>query len=469
MQILSEESKKKIHEASMEVLETVGVRIDNKKVYELLLDAGAKEKDSQENVVTIPRDVVHTYYKKAPSAISISNLKGEKIKLEAGGQSVFWNGLAMHIIKGKSRKEISSNEFEDIVRVVDKLEYLHGVVSTNISDYPPKSRDFVGFRIMAEGCQKHLRPCIFSPQGTEAIIEMAQVLRDCKNVNDNTFFSFGYTCIDPLHWNSTALDSFQKTSGYGIPLMINAEPLVGGTGPVTLAGSLVTADAEALSGIVIAQLLEEGRPCIYNLGFTNIFDMQTSAALTGTAQNGLFGAAGAEMAQFYHLPSASWMCTESSVVDSQSAYEKVMSGLMHALSHVNIIWGAGQLESELSMSLEQLVIDNDIAGNILRAAKGIKVDDNHLALEVIKEVGLSGEFLMHSHTMENFKSEIIPLRVTNRKKREVWEKEGALSSEEKAAEVVKDILKQEKREYLSKKAKSELKKIEKKWLKEVTI
>jgi trimethylamine--corrinoid protein Co-methyltransferase len=465
LQVLSNESRKKIHESALEVLETVGVKVDSEKIRNLLLDAGAKNKEK--NIITIPGKVVRQYCKTAPRKLELTNLKGETVTLEPGGQSVFWSGAAIHMVKGKNRREINSKDFIELVKTCNQMEYLHGIVSTSIKDYPPKSRDFVGFRIMAQYCQKHLRPCIFSSTGTEAIIEMSKVLKDGNCLKDNSFFSFGYTCVNPLHWNSTALESFEKTSGYKIPFMINAEPLVGGTSPVTLAGSLVIADAEALSGIVITQLLEPGRPCVYNLGFTNILDMQTAVALTGTAQNGLVGAAGAEMAQFHNLPSASWMCTDSSAVDSQSAYEKMITGLMHALSHVNIIWGIGQLESELTMSLEQVVVDNDIAGNILRAQKGISTDEDQLALDVIKEVGLSGQFISHPHTMEKFREEIIKLRVTNRKKREVWVTEGTKTTEEKAAEAVTNILKQPDKEYLTKHQLDELMKIEKKWLKKI--
>lgn len=359
LQVLPREAQKKIHEAALEVLETVGVTIDSERIRGLLLDHGAREK--AKNVILMSREFVYACRKKTPS----------------------------------------------------------------------------------------------------------KVIKDDNGLEDNSFFSFGYTCVNPLHWNSTALESFEKTSGHGIPIMINAEPLVGGTSPVTLAGSLVVADAEALSGIVIAQLLEPGRPCIYNLGFANVFDMQTMAALTGTAQNGLLGAAGAAMAQFHNLPSASWMCTDSSVVDSQSSYEKMLTGLMHALNHVNIVWGMGQLESELSMSLEQVVIDNDITGSILRAQKGILLDENQLALDVIREVGLSGDFIAHPHTLENFKDEIVNLRTANRKKREAWEAEGGKATEEKAAEVVADILRQEEISCLSDGQLKELMRIEKKWLEQV--
>ena len=164
---------------------------------------------------------------------------------------------------------------------------------------PPACRDFAGFRIAAQYSSKHLRPCIYTPSGAEAIIEMSDIILDGKALKDNMFFTLGYSIVSPLTWTETALELFYRTRGHGIPVMINSEPLAGGTSPVTLAGSLAMADAEVLSGIVINQVIEPGRPCIYNSGFAHVFDMMTTLVLTGSPENALLQAAGAEMAQYH--------------------------------------------------------------------------------------------------------------------------------------------------------------------------
>ena len=126
---------------------------------------------------------------------------------------------------------------------------------------------------------------------------MSDVILDGKPLKDNMFFTLGYSCVSPLTWTETGLELFYKTKGFGIPVMINSEPMAGGTSPVTLAGSLAMADAEVISGIVINQIIEPGRPCIYNSGFAHVFDMMTTIVLTGSPENALLQAAGAEMAQ----------------------------------------------------------------------------------------------------------------------------------------------------------------------------
>jgi trimethylamine--corrinoid protein Co-methyltransferase len=157
------------------------------------------------------------------------------------------------------------------------------------------------------------------------------------------------------------------------------------------------------------------------------------------------------------------MCTESMMVDSQSAYEKISTGLVHALSGVNIIWGIGSMESELSISPEQMVIDNEIAGVIRRIKKGINVDDDTLAIDIIKKVGFKGNYLPTRHTMTNFRKEIRFSKLSNRYNRESWVAHGSKSLEERARDEVRNILNAERKEYLTSEQKRKLLEIKKKW------
>ena len=140
---------------------------------------------------------------------------------------------------------------------------------------------------------------------------------------------------------------------------------------MTLAGSVAQANAETLAGVAIAQVLEPGRPCFYNGGFAHALDMRTTVALCGSPEVFLMGAASAEMARFYGLPCASWVSTEAMVEDAQAASEKAMGLLLHFQRGVNLIWGMGQLESQMSISAEQLVMDDEIVGQVKRLQNNI--------------------------------------------------------------------------------------------------
>jgi trimethylamine--corrinoid protein Co-methyltransferase len=292
---------------------------------------------------------------------------------------------------------------------------------------------------------------------------MADVILDGKPLRENMFFTLGYSIVSPLTWTETALELFSRTSGYGIPIMINSEPLAGGTSPVTLSGSLAMADAEVLSGIVINQLLEPGRPCIYNSGFAHVFDMMTTLVLTGSPENSLLQTAGAEMAGFHNLPSASWALSDSSMLDSQSAYEKALTLIMHSLGKVSMIWGAGNIETSKTISPEIAVIDNEIIGNCRRISNRFKVDDEHLALDLIMETAFSGSFLESAHTLEHFQEEIRYTDLPCRVNRSRWEETGSESIEEKASVEVDRILSAKPVTYLSGAQSDKLLAIEKRW------
>jgi trimethylamine--corrinoid protein Co-methyltransferase len=234
-----------------------------------------------------------------------------------------------------------------------------------------------------------------------------------------------------------------------------------------LAGTLVLANAEALSGIVINQILEPGRPCVYNLGFSHVMDMKTAEPTTGAPENGLLGAAGAAFARDLNLPSASWTCSDSACVDSQSAFERAIVGLVQLLGGANIIWGAGNLEFTRAISSEQAVIDNEIWAAAHRVKKGIEVNEETLALEVIHQMKSQGNYLSSDFTLKHFRKELASLSLVNRHRRSSWEKRGAKSLEEAAKEQVEKILQKPPAERTDGKGLEKVRAIEKKWLEKI--
>lgn len=466
MPILSQDQCHIIHQNALEVLQTVGFVVDDDEVYARLLKGGAKA-GPRANSVLIPPRMVQESLDSCPSTIRIGSRDGRTDTIGPGGPSLFWTGNALHIAEGRDKREIESNDLQALTRVADACPHADAMVGTSIADFPAPARDFVGFKIMAHNTRKHLRPCIFTPLGAEVIIEEAEVLADGTPLQENPIVSFGFSIVSPLHWSETAIAVMRNTSGRKIPFMINSEPMGGGTAPVTLAGCLVSGTAETMSGVVIAQLLEPGRPIVFNMGFAHVLDMSTAMALTGAPENALLQAAGAEISRYFNLPSASWMSTESLMVDGQASFEKTLTALAHAESGVNIVWGMGNLEGTMSASAEMLVIDDEIVAAIKHFTKGIAFEDEKLALPVIKEVGLDGDFLSTDHTFEHFRSEIRHTKLIARSKRAVWEEFGKHSVEEKAAERVQEILESPRPEYVDEQQSREMEKIVSYYLKAI--
>jgi len=461
-QFLAKGGAERIHASALEILSEVGVKITHSEIRKILLEVGAKEKE--DGVFLFPAELVSEALKKAHHSVCFMDLQGNLVEVQPGSQPLFWTGNAMYYLRGSERRELSRDQYVEFCRIANHLPHLHAIVGTNLADYPDTARDFVGFRAMAENTQKHLRPVIFTPKGIEIILEMTEVLLEGKSLKEHPILSFGFTSVSPLRWSDSALEVFRVSSGYGLPLMINSEVICGATGPVTLAGSIALATAEALGGVTIAQLLEPGRPVVFNLGFSHIFDMKFAETLTGSPEGGLFGAAGSEIAHFYNLPSASWMSTDSKIPDPQAAYEKTLLGLLHALGGVNLIWGIGNLEATLTLCPEQAVIDNEIAAGILRAWKGIQIDEARMALQTIKAMGQKADYLNSDHTLSFFREELLMTNLLSRERWALWDKQGRKGLRERSEERVRDLLKKPPPDHLSGSQRTKLERIEKKWL-----
>lgn len=227
----------------------------------------------------------------------------------------------------------------------------------------------------------------------------------------------------------------------GIPLVCPSEPLTGATSPITLAGNLVVQIVDSLAPIMLTQIINPGTPVIFG-SVASTTDLQDFGYLAGSVEMGLINAGAAQMAQFYKLPFyATGGMTDSKLVDVQSGYESAISSLLCALAGANFIHdAAGLMEFALTVSYEKYVVDNEILGMVMRAVEGIKVNEDTLAVDLIKQVGPGGNFVTAKHTRRFMRSEHYQPLLSDRDSRENWEAKGSKSTLDKARETVKQIL-----------------------------
>jgi trimethylamine--corrinoid protein Co-methyltransferase len=227
----------------------------------------------------------------------------------------------------------------------------------------------------------------------------------------------------------------------GLPVCFSPQVQAGATGPVTLAGTLVQHNAEVLSGVAIAQAASPGVPVIYGC-VTSVSDMRTGAFAYGAVEGPMLNVASTQLARYYHLPSrATSGFTDSKILDYQCAMESMMTNLMVSMSGVNYIQGAaGGLESSLTCSYEKMVIDNEALGMIARAMKGIDVNLESLAGDLIARIGPGGHYLAESHTRRNYRRELSLPGLMDRASYESWRLEGAKDLVQRAREKTRSIL-----------------------------
>lgn len=424
-QVLSGEEVESIHETSLRILREIGLKFIDEMALRILDEAGA-EVDFNTKIVKMPPRLVEEMVRKAPKRFTLHALNPKKDLNIDGDHTYFGTGNALNILEGKESRRILKEDLAKYIRLADALEHVDFCVGTGVADVPPKTWDIHQFEVMVNNSSKHLRPVIASPKGADAILKMAEaVAGGGEALAKRPIISVGYVASAPLRWDHTALYVFRRTAEYNLPVNVESEPLTGGTSPVTVAGSIALANAEVLGGLVYNQLLREGRPCFYSIGFTHTFDLRTALPLSGSPETMLIAAAGAQMARRYGLPSLSWVSSDSKIVDGQSILEKAMSITVHMLAGNTLIWGLGNLESQASMSLEQTIIDEEVVRLVKRLRDGVEVNVETLALETVRRVGVGGNFLAEKHTSTHYLREHVQAIVLDRSTREAWLKRGS--------------------------------------------
>ncbi len=222
----------------------------------------------------------------------------------------------------------------------------------------------------------------------------------------------------PLTWSEFAAQNLVDLAAAGVPAQIVSMPLAGAAAPVTLAGAVVQHAAETISGITIHQLANPGAPVVWG-GAPAIFDMRAGTAPMGAMETAMLNLACAEVGKYLGLPTHGYLvATDSKLVDAQAGMESGASAVLGALAGINMISGAGMLESLACHSPEKLVMDAEAIAAALRLRRGIEPRGQTLATGMFAQLGLSGDFLKLKETRDLFRLEQhIPSAVISRSSR----------------------------------------------------
>jgi len=442
---LSEDSISRIHETAMRVLEEVGFEVHSEEGLELFRKVGAWVDDSR-MVVQMPRELVVELIEMAPSRVQLCG-QDEKNDLILGGTRVHTGtgGTALYVHSSDTgRKELATLvDLKRIARLVDGLDNIHlFTLPTYPSELPVEQVDVNRFFAGLDNTTKHIMGGLYTPEGLKQVIRMAEIVAGTpQQLRERPLISMIACSISPMKLDKHYGDMVVTIADAGVPLVVPAEPLCGATSPVTLAGNLVIQAVDSLMGVMLAQIVKPGTPVIFGSVATST-DLRDLKYLAGSIEMGLINAAAAQMAQFYRLPFyATGGMTDSKVVDGQSGYESALTSLMCALAGANFIHdAAGLMEFALTVSYEKYVVDNEILGMVMRAVEGIRVDDDTLAFDLIKQVGPGGNFVTAKHTRRFMRGEHYQPSLSDRDSREEWEAKGSKTTLERAAEKVKEII-----------------------------
>jgi trimethylamine--corrinoid protein Co-methyltransferase len=410
---LSGDQLGRIHGSALRVLEEVGVKVELSGALEIFSEVGANV-DLDNKRVKIPSKIVEKNLGLAPSRVILCGREPwNNIFLEKKRVYMGTGGAALRVIDLDSGETRPSN-LEDIAKMaklVDGLENIHFyTIPCTAQDIPQEKLSINEFYAAISNTTKNVMGAAHTPQDVKDVIDIASMICGGEDkLLENPFISFVSSwMVSPLTFDPDVTEVLIEIVKKGIPVALSAAPMAGATSPITIAGTLTQLHAEEMAGIVFSQLINPGAPVLYG-GIPGMSDMSDLSYRAGGVEFGLMNAAISQLATYIDVPNyCSAGITEAKIPGLQAIYEKTISICQCALAGSNYIHhAAGVLESMLTIGYGQLVIDNEIIGMAMKMVKGIDVNVEKLAFDVIKEVGPGGNYLSSRHTLKYYRSEYL--------------------------------------------------------------
>jgi trimethylamine--corrinoid protein Co-methyltransferase len=449
---LGQEQVETIHQAALEVLDQTGIGFEPglEEEIRILTEAGARL-DADRSRLMLPPDLVRQQVAKAPERVMLFSRDGRndldlfdhQVHLGTGGASV----KILDLESGQARAT-TLQDLRELGRLVDSLDNIHFFLRPCIpTDIPQSNYDLNVFYTCFKATAKHVMAGVNDVQGLHSVLDLASTLADDRaSLRDKPFFSLITSfIISPLKLSTQPVQIMLEAVRQGVPVALSGAPMAGSTSPLTMAGTLVQAHAEQLAGITLCQLINPGAPVLYG-AIPSRADLMTMNYCGGAVECGMMNAAIHQLANHVRIPNYnSSGLSDAKIPDAQAGWEKGMTTLLTAMAGSNFIHhAAGMLESMLGVAYEQYVIDDEIIGQTCRVLRGIEVDQERLALEVIDQIGPGGEFMTSDHTFEHMYSEYyLGNGISDRSDRATWEARGCLDVRERARAKARDILARE--------------------------
>lgn len=466
MKVLSSEKIKLIRNTSFSILEEIGVKVQDKEALEMLHSIGAYvEKDG---LVKIPYYLIEKALRSAPKRITLYDRKGTA-SMVLEDKNVYFGCSAdcLKYLDPFTGKEMpfTSEHSAIMARIGDYCSNISFINPVGVlTDYDPRMCSQVSFTRVLSNTTKTINFISNEAKATADIIEVATAIAGGKEELKRKPFVFHY-CepIPPLTHSEESCQKLMLCADAGVPVVYNPYCMMGGTAPVTLAGALAQSYAEILSGLVIHQAKKEGAPFIIgNMPAT--IDMRTTIGTYGAPEFYLALAGSSEIAHSFGLPFYGTAgTTDAQILDYQAVAESTMNSFVNMLSWCNIVHDVGIMYHCSILSPELVVLTNEILDMLKVIRQGIPVNDEMLALDVIKQVGPTGHYLKHRHTLSHF--------------RKIWysdiydrsmNQDMSLSVNEKINQKAKEIIEKHEVEPLMPENVKIIKEFENKWLRDYT-
>ena len=430
-----------LHRTSLKILEEVGTIIHHRPTVEVLQSKGARVR--QDHTVFIPESLVQQAVESAPAQVTVCDRNGNPAMELKDTHVYFGTGpdcqFLLDLDDGQ-QKPFTLDEMKKAVALADSLPHIDFIMSMGLAAEIEHQRSFLEkFIAMVSHTTKPL--VIVSGPDIKELEKMTRiaslVVGDQKPYNQHPTFLLLVDPTSPLVHSQDAVEKLIHMAKHQLPVIYAPGIMAGATSPITLAGAIAQANAEILAGLVIHQLTHPGAPFVYGGGMSPL-DMKSGQPTYSSPEAMVSQAGLCQLGRcFYQLPTWGFGgCSASKTCDEQAVVEASNYLMMSAWMGCNLIHDIGYLEFGITYSLELLTICDEIIGQIRHMMKGIPIDEEQLALDTIKRVGPSGNFLSDPHTFAHFRNNWQP-DLIDRKTRAAWSRSGSTSLLERARHKIK--------------------------------
>ncbi|MFV2000962.1 MAG: trimethylamine methyltransferase family protein [Acidimicrobiia bacterium] len=425
-----------IHDVSMKILEQAGIAFFDDESLDILKSCGADV--DADSIVRFDRNLVEEYLSHCPKEFTHTARNPERSVVIGGDHMVFApvGGPPYVHDRIRGRREGTYDDLVNFTKMAQVSPHLQnqGTETTVPNDIPFHER---GLDIMYAHFRFGDKPLMgHYPIGMVAqdSIDMARIVFGEAFVAQHHVLHSTINVSSPRRLDDRMLGTLKAYAKANQIVMLTPFILAGAMGPVSILGTVAQANAEALAGIVFAQMVRKGTPCVYG-PFLATIDLQSGAPSFGTPESTLAQFLSAAMARRYGLPfRAAGGYTSGKVPDSQSGVESAMSMFPSMLTKPNfILHAAGWMESGLTASYEKFALDLDMLGMLIRLCEGISWDEDEWALDaILDEVPPGGHHLGTRHTLGRFRDAFYKSELSDRDSYETWNAAGATTAEDRA-------------------------------------
>ncbi len=443
LEVLDPDQVQRLHFATLEIIETTGVRFPSQKALDIWEEHGATV-DRESMIVRAPGSLIEAAMRMAPPAYTLA-ARDPALDLLLDGNHVFCgtDGCGVEVIDLHTGERRASRlqDVAEIARVADALEEIaFHWVAVSAQDCPPETRSLHELKAIWENSTKHVQTeSVYSEREAHLAVEMAALVAGGKDaLRRRPVLSIMQCTASPLGQDDGSLDAALIAAEAGLPVGFMTMASAASTAPATMAGTLAVGNAEVISALALIQLAYPGAPVFYAAAQTAM-DLRTGAYTGGGPEDFLFGAASNALADFYDVPlSMGSFASGAKEPDWQAGLENSLSTFMASAAMSDMLLGVGLLHGSRIWSYEQMLMDCEIFDIVRKMVSGIVVDENTLGLDAIDKVGPGGHFLAQKHTRKHMRELWLP-RLIERTPFETWEarKEGARDiARQKAQEIL---------------------------------